>query len=151
MVKYLCHNCNDLLLKNISSVVNHVWDEHKIEITKKLQMVKRAEDARLPLKKIGIQQVSGFRCEECNVTLRDVPSFLVHLDKIHDIHIWYEKGLTRKRVFFDGILDDSPTEENRAYKKTAMSISKKSVPLSQRPYEPRKSDDEDLVKQHHRK
>lgn len=148
MVRYLCHNCNDLLLKNISSVVNHVWDEHNIEVTKILQPVKRAEDARLPLQTTAIERVSGFRCEECNVSLGDVSSFLAHLDKTHGIHIWYEKGLIKKRIFFDGILDDSLTED-RTDKKTP--ISKSNIPLSQRPYKPRKSDDEDLIKQYQRK
>ena len=32
MVKYLCHNCNDLLLKNITSVIDHVWAKHDVEV-----------------------------------------------------------------------------------------------------------------------
>jgi uncharacterized C2H2 Zn-finger protein len=91
-----------------------------------MQLVKRAEDARLPLKKAGIQRV--FRCERCNVVLKDTSSFLAHLDKWHRIHIWYEKGLTRKRVFFDGILSDSSRDEDRT-----MSIPSKRVPLQARP------------------
>lgn len=101
-----------------------------------------------PLKKIGIQRI--FRCKRCNVVLKDTPSFLAHLDKWHRVHIWYEKGLTRKGVFFDGILNGSSTEENRTTN-TAMSTLGKGVPLSQRPYDPRKSDDEDAIKQHQRK
>jgi len=51
-----------------------------------------------------------FRCENCNVVLKDAPSFLAHLYKWHRIHISYQKGLSGKRVFFDGILKGSSTE-----------------------------------------
>lgn len=127
MVKYLCHNCNDLPLKQISSVIDHVWSKHGVEVKKYLNR-------------------SVFRCEDCNLSFSRLPFFLSHLDRTHRIHIWYEKGLARKRVFFDGILRDSSTEENRT-----LAVPRKEVPLSQRPYEPRKSDDEDLARQHQRK
>jgi uncharacterized C2H2 Zn-finger protein len=124
MVKYLCHNCNDLLLKQTPSVIDHVWSKHGVEVKKYLNR-------------------SVFRCEDCNLSFKSIIFFLKHIDKTHGIHIWYEKGLTRKRVFFDGILDDSSTEENRTQKDDHVN-SKKGVPLSQRPCEPRKSDDEDF-------
>jgi uncharacterized C2H2 Zn-finger protein len=114
-------------LKQISSVVDHVWGKHGVEVKKYLNR-------------------SVFRCKDCNLSFKSIPFFLKHIDKTHGIHIWYEKGLTRKRVFFDGILKGSSTEENKT-----MSIPRKGVPLSQRPHEPRKSDDEDLVKQHQRR
>lgn len=132
MVKYLCHNCDDLSLKNISSVIDHVWAKHKIEVAKEWHPLIRAEDARLPPKKTGSQRVTGFRCEDCNVSLTGAPSFLTHLDRMHGIHIWYEKGLTRKRIFFDGILNASSARDELGQQKF--------IPLSKRPYEPRKSD-----------
>ena len=131
MVKYLCHNCNDLSMKQISSVIDHVWSKHGVEVQK-------------------YHNISGFRCANCKLSFKSIIFFLEHIDKTHGIHIWYEKGLTRKRVFFDGILNGSSTEENRT-PKTTMSIPRKGIPLSQCPYEPRKSDNEDLVKQHQRK
>ena len=109
----MCHNCNDQLLKNISQVIDHVWSKHKIEVVKIWQPVLRAEDARLTKRRTGKKRVSGFRCEECNVSLRNISSLLTHLDKKHGIHIWYEKGLRRKRLFLDGILDDTPTKETK--------------------------------------
>lgn len=128
MVKYMCHNCNDLLLKQTSSVVDHVWGKHGVEVKKYLNR-------------------SVFRCEDCKLSFKSIIFFLEHIDKTHGIHIWYEKGLTRKRVFYDGILKSSSTEENR----TPQCQFQERVPLSQRPFEPRKSDDEDVVKQHQRK
>jgi hypothetical protein len=82
------------LLKNISSVIDHVWAKHKIEVAKEWQPLFQAEDARLPQKQTGKQKASGFRCEACQVSLKDVHSFFLHLDKVHDAHLWYEKGLT---------------------------------------------------------
>ena len=84
--------------------------------------------------------ISGFRCGDCKLSFKSIIFFLEHIDKTHGIHIWYEKGLTRKRVFFDGILNDSSAEENRTEKDDHVN-SKKGVPLSQRPYEPRKSEE----------
>jgi hypothetical protein len=60
---------------------------------------------------------------------------LRHLDKTHDIHIWYERGLTKKRVYLDGILS------TKAEQQELLSPSKKNTPLSKRPYEPRKSEE----------
>jgi hypothetical protein len=118
-----------LPLKQISSVLNHVWDKHGVEVQK-------------------YHNISGFRCADCKLSFKSIIFFLEHIDKTHGIHIWYEKGLLKKRVFFDGIIKGSSTEANGTPK---MSIPRKRVPLSQRPYEPRKSGDEDLVKQHPKK
>lgn len=119
MVKYLCHNCNDLLLKQITSVLDHIWSKHGVEVQEYSNM-------------------TGFRCADCKISFKNITLFLRHIDKTHGIHIWYEKGLTRKRVFFDGVLTDSTLKEN-----SRLSVPREDVPLSQRPYEPRKSDDED--------
>lgn len=137
MVKYSCHNCNDLLLKSISSVLDHVWAEHKIEVAKMWQQVTKSEDAHLPPRNTGKQKISGFQCGDCKVSMKDIPSFLAHLDKMHGIHIWYERGLTRKRVYFDGILDS--TAKGKTEQQKLLSVSKKNIPLSKLPYEPRKS------------
>lgn len=95
MVRYLCHNCDDLLLKQVSSVIDHVWGKHGVEVKK-------------------YPNRSVFRCEDCNISFGSIISFLKHIDGTHGIHIWYEKGLTRKKVFFDGILKGSSTEGDRA-------------------------------------
>jgi len=137
MVKYSCHNCNDLLLKSIDSVIDHVWAKHYVEVAKVLQSVMQSDDARMPKRETGIQRVSGFRCEDCGVSLTDIRFFLAHLDKMHGIHIWYEKGLTRKRVYFDGILEGTSTGDKTEQQKL-FPPSKKNAPLSKRPYEPRK-------------
>jgi hypothetical protein len=79
-------------LKQISSVVDHVWGKHGVEVKKYLNR-------------------SVFRCEDCKLSFKSIIFFLEHIDKTHGIHIWYEKGLTRKRVFFDGILKGSSTED----------------------------------------
>jgi len=121
-----------LPLKKISSVLDHIWGKHGVEVQK-------------------YHDISGFRCADCKLSFKSITFFLKHIDTIHGIHIWYEKGLTRKRVFFDGVLDESPTEEDKTCKKTTVSIPSMNTPLSQRPYEPRKNDDEYLVKQHQRK
>ena len=92
MVKYLCHNCNDLPLKQISSVLDHIWSKHGVEVQK-------------------YHDIPGFRCADCKLSFKSIVLFLDHIDKTHGIHIWYEKGLTRKRVFFDGILKGSSTED----------------------------------------
>ena len=118
-------------MKQISSVLDHIWGKHGVEVQK-------------------YQNISGFRCADCKLSFKSIIFFLEHIDKTHGIHIWYEKGLTRKRVFFDGVLDEFPTGEDKTCKKTTVSIPNKH-PLSQRPYEARKNDDEDLVKQHQRK
>ncbi len=132
MVRYLCHNCNDRLLKTITTVVEHVWAEHKIEVARRWQSVLRSEDARLPPSETRRQKVSGFRCEDYDASLSNVSSFLAHLDQVHAIHIWYERGLTKKRVFFDGILNEASRVE-----KARSSTSKENIPLSKRPHEPR--------------
>lgn len=119
-------------MKTITAVVGHAWDEHKIEVGRRWQSVVRAEDARLPPSETGRQKASGLRCEDCNLSLDNVSSFLTHLDQVHGIHIWCERGLIKKRVFFDGILNDAlGTEE------THSSNSGENIPLSKRPHEPR--------------
>jgi len=90
----------------------------------------------LPKRRTEKKRTSGFRCEKCNLSLRNISSLLNHLDREHGIHVWYEKGLLQKRVYYDGVLEDALTEEvneKRAY-----------IPLSQLPFEPRTGDkDED--------
>ena len=130
LVIYLCHNCNDLLLKNLDSVLNHVWDKHEIEVSKVLEPIRRAEDSRLPPRETSRHTICGFRCEDCKVSLSNVTAFFAHLDEIHGIHIWYEKGLTRKRVYFDGVLETTTKDNTKQ-------LSKKNIPLSKRPHEPR--------------
>jgi hypothetical protein len=34
MVKFMCHNCEDQLFKSITSILNHVWDKHGVEVVK---------------------------------------------------------------------------------------------------------------------
>ena len=126
----MCRNCDDQLFRSITSVLNHVWDKHGVEVVKK--WIAKSEDARLPLRETNKKRVSGFRCEECNVSFGNIISLLTHLDRKHGIHIWYERGIAKKRVFFDGILEDTLTEEGR--KKREM------IPLSKRPLKPRISE-----------
>jgi len=127
----MCHNCDDLPLKHISSVIDHVWGKHGIEVTKIWRPLLRSEDARLPKRRSGKRR-SGFRCEKCNVSLSNISSLLNHLDREHGIHVWYEKGLLQKRVYYDGVLEDALTEE--------VSEKREYIPLSQLPYEPRTGD-----------
>jgi hypothetical protein len=137
MARYLCHNCNDLALKAVPQVLEHVWNKHGIEATKQLQAVVRAEDARSLLKPTGKQKVSGYRCEACKVSLEGFKPFLTHIDKMHGIHIWYEKGLTKKRVFFDGVLE-STSAGRTEQQKLLQANRRENIPLSKRLYEPRK-------------
>lgn len=85
--------------------------------------------------------MSGFCCEECDVLLESIPKLLNHLDEAHGVHVWYERGMTRKRVFFDGILEDKLSEEKE--QNWQPHSLRGAVPLSKRPYEPRKSDEEE--------
>ena len=122
MVRYFCYTCENLLLKQIGTVIEHVWGKHGIEIRKNPSQ-------------------SGFLCEECNLPFGSIPLLLNHIDKTHGIHIWYEKGLTKKRVFFDGILNNTVSDAELDVKTP---ISKHTVPLSKRPYEPRKKDEDGI-------
>ena len=74
----------------------------------------------------------------CN--FQSIRLFLDHVDKAHGIHIWYEKGLTKKKVFFDGTLDLHPARTEADDKATPNS-SERDVPLSKRPFEPRKKNE----------
>ena len=128
----MCHNCKDLETKSITSVINHVWVKHSIIVERKLESVWVAEDSRQRMRKKKKKRVSRYRCTDCNVLLGNTHSLLTHLDEKHGIHIWYERGLSRKRVFFDGILENTTTKERRKMRKW--------IPLSKRPFEPRRSD-----------
>jgi hypothetical protein len=141
MVRYFCQNCDDLPMKFVSSVVSHVYGKHGIEVTREKQMIQRAYDARSASKQIKIR-LKGFRCKECDLSLDDVVAFLSHIHHVHGIHIWYEKGLERKKVFFDGTLEEV-SANNEAGGKEFIPVSKRCVPISQRPYEPRKSSKEE--------
>ena len=44
MVKYMCNDYKDQNLPNITSVLNHVWDKHGIEVKRKWTL--KSEDAR---------------------------------------------------------------------------------------------------------
>jgi hypothetical protein len=74
--------------------------------------------------------------------LESILKLLNHLDVAHGVHIWYERGMTKKRVFFDGVLEADLTEE-KGKKDTWAPVSRNAIPLSKRPYEPRKSDEEE--------
>jgi hypothetical protein len=130
MVKYRCHNCHDQEFRNIASIIDHIWVKHSLIVERKLKSVWIAEDSRQSLRKKKKKRVSSYRCTDCNVLLGKTLSLLRHLDEKHGIHIWYERGLTKKRVFFDGILEDTVTEERRKKKEW--------IPLSKRPFEPRR-------------
>lgn len=143
MVRYSCHNCRDEDLgKSITKVIKHVWRKHRIELSRKWEPVFVSEDARLPPKKTERRKVSGFCCEECDVFLKNIFLLLKHLDEEHGVHIWYERGMTRKRVFFDGILEDIPTKEEEK-RNSWTPVSRNAVPLSKRPHEPRKNDEKE--------
>jgi|MudIll2142460700_1097286.scaffolds.fasta_scaffold1089008_1 hypothetical protein len=94
MVRYFCRNCDNLLLKQIGSLIEHVWGKHGIEAKK------------YPNRSI-------FMCKECNLPFGSISLFLNHIDKAHGIHIWYEKGLTKRRIFFDGTLSENLTGETK--------------------------------------
>lgn len=134
MVKYFCHDCNDKLLKSIAQVLDHVWIKHGVEVRRESQSVMRSEDAREPKRRTSSERFTGFRCEDCEASFANQKSFLTHLDRIH---IWYEKGLTRKRIYFDGILDMKTKDKTKQQRLLARS--KRTLPLSKRPYEPRKN------------
>ena len=139
MVRYFCHNCRDEDLgSSITKVIKHVWRKHRIELSRKWARVTSFEDAYLPDGKIEKMKITGFNCEECGIFLRSITLLLKHLDSEHGVHIWYERGLTRKRVFFDGILKDDLTKEERRGSMTPES--RNAVPLSKRLFEPRKKD-----------
>jgi hypothetical protein len=146
MVRYFCHNCRDEYLSSITKVIDHVWRKHRVEVSRKWEPSFASEDARLPPKKTDKLKVSGFCCEECDVFLESIFQLINHLDGAHGVHIWYERGMTKKRVFFDGILEDKLSEEKEQKDlriPLAGNVLKDAVPLSKRPYEPRKSDEKD--------
>ena len=119
----MCHNCDDLLFKKIPQVINHVWSKHRIEVTKIELPVSRSDDARLPKEKTA--HVSRYRCVECEASLKNIRALLTHLDRKHGIHIWFERGIARKRLFLDGILDENPAkeiEEKREMRKRNLSL-----------------------------
>jgi uncharacterized C2H2 Zn-finger protein len=92
----------------------------------------RSVDARLPPEKTRKKGVD-FRCDDCDMIFGGIFSFLRHLDKVYDIHILYERGLTKKRVYLDGILSTETEQQG------PLATSKKVGSHSKRPYEPRKS------------
>lgn len=110
-------------------------------MSRKWELVSVPEDSRLFRAHTKQMKVIGFRCEECDIFLRSIILLLKHLDSEHGVHIWYERGLTRKRVFFDGILKDDLTKEER--RGSITQVSGNAVPLSKRPFEPRKKDYEE--------
>ena len=50
---------------------------------------------------------------ECNYALSNIRILLRHLSKIHGISLWYEKGLTKKRVSLDGLIEDISDEKRK--------------------------------------
>ena len=145
MVKYTCYSCHDEDLgASITKVIDHVWTKHRIEVSKKWDLM-LPENAHKPQRSM---KVAGFRCEECDILLRGAFFLLKHLDSAHGIHVWYERGLTRKRVFFDGILKDDLTKEEKSgeMEGSGPSGSLDYVPLSKRPFDPReKNENEDDI------
>jgi hypothetical protein len=117
MVRYFCNNCNDQLLKQILSVVDHIWGKHGIEVQK-------------------YPSGSSFRCVECDKYFKSIIPFLEHIDKNHGIHIWYEKGLTNKKLFLDGTLNKT-FESNDMNGMDSKDNSGHNIPISKRPYKPR--------------
>ena len=136
MVQYFCQNCNDLPMKSIPSVLEHVFGKHGIEVARTQRKVERADDAHSALRRTVVY-FKGFRCEECNLPLDHTVALLNHIDRAHGIHIWYERGLTSKKVFFDGTLNEPPTATEADEKKQAP-ITYKHIPLSQHRYELRR-------------
>ena len=134
MPDYYCHNCKDIHLKTPTAIVDHAWTGHGVFIETVLLSVTKSEDAHLPPEKTGKQRI-GFRCDDCKVLLENKFSLLRHLDKTHDIHIWYERGLTKKRVYLDGILSTETEQQG------LLATSKKGAAPSKRPYEPRKTEE----------
>lgn len=141
MVKYFCSNCHDEQLgTSVAKVITHVWRAHRIELERTWEAVVVAEDALSSLNRIRKMKVTGYRCEGCKLLPKNISLLLEHLDEEHGIHIWYEHGIARKRVYFDSPIKKTLSEnENR---NIWNSISRNPVPLSQRPYEPRKDDEE---------
>jgi uncharacterized C2H2 Zn-finger protein len=109
MVRYFCSNCDDLDLKQISTVLDHIWSKHGVEVQK-------------------YRSLSAFRCSDCEISFKNISLFLRHIDKTHGIHIWYEKGITKKRVFFDGILNEPLKKENKTPEKTCQFQKRKYPP-----------------------
>lgn len=136
MPRYYCHNCNDTYLKTPTAIVDHAWTGHGVFVETVLQPIMKSEDAHLPPEKTGKQRIS-FRCDDCRVLVENTFSLLRHLDKVHDIHIWYDRGLTKKRVYLDGI------PSLKAEQQGLPSPLGKDAPLSKRPYEPRKSEEKE--------
>jgi hypothetical protein len=119
LVNYFCYNCNDLPFKTINAAIEHIGTKHSLLVEKD-------------------QNFSGFRCEGCEVYFAKITSFLTHLDKTHGIHIWYEKGLTKRRVFFDGTLNQ-PAKSTETNGKESANTLEHNVPISKRPYVPRQN------------
>ena len=138
MTRYYCHNCKDVYLKTPTAVVDHVWVGHGVFVEEVSQLIMRSMDARLPPEKTRKKRVD-FRCDDCDMIFEGIFSFLKHLDKAHDIHIWYEKGLTRRRLYLDGILDMETDDKTK--QQELLGQPKKNVPLSKKPYEPRKNEE----------
>lgn len=83
-----------------------------------------------------MQKSAHFRCADCKSSFKSISLFLRHIDKTHGIHIWYEKGLTRKRVFFNGILDENTASEvEREVERREMAQSQKVLSISKPPFE----------------
>jgi hypothetical protein len=121
-------------------VISHVWSEHGIILENVWKPVVQSEDARIPPEETQKRKLLGFRCEDCRVLLESSRSLIDHLDKKHGVHIWYEKGLDRKRVYFDGVLDTNLRQQKLLpTKRNNRTLDRQNIPLSKRPYEPRKS------------
>jgi hypothetical protein len=117
MARFVCDNCVELhkkhsykktFFKSITQVLIHLEREHKIHILdrhtyayEKWYRVKLTtyEDAMRKKKTLPFK----FFCGECNTQIRTRISLLKHISEAHNVTIWYERGVSKKRVYLNGL------------------------------------------------
>lgn len=125
IMQFQCGSCG--FYKTTSSLQKHLRIEHKIYITlsralhqvrdchgrlinsedyKKLLLDHQNVDGMFTLTKHSFYIYSNKRyvCYNCGrLQFKTLPQTLHHLDKVHNIHISYIKGISKKIVYLDGI------------------------------------------------
>lgn len=91
MAQYQCGTCG--FFRNTVQLENHLSFKHNIHVSL----------TNYPYLTFGHQSLNRNYCSNCGKQFRSFNQTLKHLDTVHHIHIAYERGLTRKRIFLDGI------------------------------------------------
>jgi len=100
MARFTCDTCNEAVFKSRLQAFNHLANDHNIPL------LSRSDWHGREWYRKQTYSSARYYCQEHHANLWNIVMLLKHCSMHHNVCMWYVRGLSKKRVYLDGLITD---------------------------------------------